>query len=447
MMRNLFLGLTFFFTFSVIAQQGVVSGPMLGPVELRDAKIWVEVSPAVKSVAVQYTRKGEKKYKTVLYKGELGNEFNPVRFTVGGLDFNTTYQYTILVNGKPSGKSGEFTTKDLWQWRKPVPEFSFLTGSCSYFNEPAFDRPGTPYGKDSSIFETMAKEKAAFMLWLGDAWYTRDVDYYSEWGLWYRASHDRAVPVLQNFLKVMPQFATWDDHDYGPNDIGTNYILKEASRKVFNSYFCNPSAGENGQGIYTMTTWGDADIFITDDRWWRSADPTKDSVNGKPNPGKRMLGEQQMEWLKNSLLYSTATFKIIAVGSQVLNPVSPFDKWKDFPAEYEEMMNFLKENKINGVVFLTGDRHHSEIIKVDRPGTYPLYDITVSPLTSGTHTFGAAEKNNPYRVLGIDEKQNYGKFSFSGVRGNRKLTVEYFGVTGNKLGEWSISEKDLRSPQ
>jgi alkaline phosphatase D len=109
-------------------------------------------------------------------------------------------------------------------------------------------------------------------------------------------------------------------------------------------------------------------------------------------------------------------------------------------------MDFIKEYKINGVLFLTGDRHHSEIIKVERPGTYPLYDITVSPLTSGTHTFGAAEKNNPYRVFGLDEKQNYGKFSFSGTRGNRKLTVEFIGVRGEKLGEWSISEKELKTP-
>ena len=164
-----------------------------------------------------------------------------------------------------------------------------------------------------------------------------------------------------------------------------------------------------------MTTWGDADIFLTDDRWWRSADRMKDSVNGFPNPEKELLGQQQMEWLKNSLLYSTATFKIIVLGSQVLNPVSPYDKWHDFPAEYEDFMNFLKEYKINGVVFLTGDRHHSEIIKVDRPGTYSLYDITVSPLTSGTHSFGGPEKNNPYRVLGIDQLQNYGKFSLCSV--------------------------------
>lgn len=419
---------------------------MLGPVELRDAKVWMEVSPEVKTVSLIVNKKGDSKTnKTILYKGELGNEFNPIQFTVGGLDFNTTYEYKISVNGKATGKGGNFTTKDLWQWRKDAPDFSFLTGSCAYFNQPVYDRPGPPYGGDSTIFETMAKEKSAFMLWLGDEWYTREVDYYSEWGLWYRASHERAIPVLQNFLKAMPQFAMWDDHDYGPNDIGKNYILKDVSRTVFTKYFCNPSAGENGQGIYTMNSWGDADIFMTDDRWWRSADDIKDSVNGKLNTDKKMLGTQQMEWLKNSLLYSGATFKIIAVGSQVLNPVSPFDKMRDF-AEYEELLDFIKEYKINGVVFLTGDRHHSEIIKIDRPGTYPLYDITVSPLTSGTHSFGDAEKNNPYRVLGIDKKQNYGKFSFTGKKGERKMMVEYFGIKGEKLGEWSVTEKQLKTP-
>ena len=446
-MKNFLACFSFLLSLTLIAQPRIISGPMLGPVELRDAKVWVEVSPDVKAVSLQYNKKGDAKTtKTILYKGVLGNEFNPLTFVIGGLEFNTTYEYKLWINGKATTTGGEFTTKDLWQWRKQPPEFSFLTGSCAYFNQPVYDRPGKPYGGDSSIFEMMAKEKAAFMLWLGDEWYTREVDYYSEWGMYYRASHDKAMPVLQNFWKAMPQFAMWDDHDYGPNNIGKSYILKETSRTVFNSYFCNPSSGENGQGIYTMNSWGDADIFMTDDRWWRSNDELKDSVDGKPNPDKRMLGTQQMEWLKNSLLYSNATFKIVAVGGQVLNPVSPYETWWKFPAEYTELMNFIKEYKINGVLFLTGDRHHSEIIKVDRPGTYPLYDITVSPLTSGTHSFGGPEKNNPYRILGIDQQQNYGKFSFSGIRGSRKLTVEFLGVKGNKLGEWSITEKELKTP-
>ncbi len=445
--RLAYLPVLIFFANALEAQ--LVSGPMLGPVELRTAKLWVEVKPG-SSADLWYWKKGEAaKAKRLTKKTSPDAWFAPLVFDVVALEMNTAYEYQFIINNtlnkKPAKADGSFITKDLWQWRKPVPDFSFLTGSCAYINEPPVDRPGKPYGGDSSIFESMAKEKAAFMLWLGDNWYTRDVDYSDEWGLWNRASHDRSIPVLQKFLKTTSHFAIWDDHDFGPNDMGKNYILKNTSREVFKSYWLNTTYGFNGQGIYSMMSYSDVDVFMMDDRWWRSADNMLDSVNGKPNPDKKMWGKEQMEWLKNSLLYSKASFKIIATGSQVLNPVSPFDKLANCPVEYNELLDFLYANKINGVLFLSGDRHHTEVIKVNREGTYPLYDITVSPLTAGTHTFGGVEKNNPYRVLGIDEKQNYGKFNFSGARGQRKLTIDFFGVKGEKLGEWTVGENDLKS--
>jgi alkaline phosphatase D len=244
----------------------------------------------------------------------------------------------------------------------------------------------------------------------------------------------------------MPHYATWDDHDYGPNDIGGNYILKDKSRHVFKSYWANPSYGENEEGIYTMVSYGDVDIFLCDDRWWRSDPRLKDTINGQPNNDKTMLGAKQMNWLQNSLLHNNATFKIVVVGTQVLNPGSTVDKLLDYKYEYNKLMQFLNDAKIDGVLFLTGDRHHSEVIKVERPGTYPLYDITVSPLTSGVAKFSGKEANNSYRVLGYDKGQNYGRFSFSGPKGQRKLTVEFLGVKGERVGEWNISEAALKTP-
>lgn len=427
---------------------GIISGPMLGPVEYRDAVLWLEVSPEVKSVSVQCRKVGDPpttKSITKVYKGELGNEFNPIQIQVGGLDFNTEYEYFFMINGRSSSAKGTFKTKDLWQFRKPVPDFTFLVGSCHYGNEPVYDRPGTPYGGDPSIFNTMSKEKSAFMLWTGDEWYTREVDYYSKWGLWYRAQFARKMPELQPFLKAMPQWAMWDDHDYGPNDVGMSYILKDESRKVFMNYFCNPSYGDQGQGIYTMNSWADVDIFMLDGRWFRSSDNLIDSVDGKINPEKIMLGKQQMLWLKNALAFSTATFKLIMFGNQVLNPISTYERFPDFRIEYDEMMKFLTDQKVNGVLFLSGDRHHSEVIKVDRPGSYALYDITISPLTSGTHVFSGDEKNNPYRIIGVDQKQNYGRVSVFGKRNERVLKLDIIGIGGELLGTWSVGEASLKS--
>ena len=162
MSRFFLISVLLFARILLFAQTPVVSGPMLGSIELRDAKVWFEVSNSVSKATLRVNKKGESVYKLVPYKGSLGNEFNPITFTVGGLEPNTTYEYTLLANDKPTRSTGQFTTKKLWQWREPVPDFSFLTGSCSYFNEPAYDRPGVPYGKDSTIFASMSGDKTVW---------------------------------------------------------------------------------------------------------------------------------------------------------------------------------------------------------------------------------------------------------------------------------------------
>ena len=438
------------FNFSFAQQsKSLISGPWAGNVELRTAMIWLEVSPSVKKVSVSYYPKSNlKNIQSLIYKGELGKAFNPVKLELNGLEFGTTYQYEINLDGKKIALpfSTQFTTKDLWQYRKPVPDFSFLTGSCAYFNEPKYDRPGKSYGGDSTIFETMAKTPADFHVWLGDNWYSREVDYSSVWGLNYRASHDRAYQILQEFMAKMPQYAIWDDHDYGPNDAGKSYIFKNESRAIFKNYWLNPSYGEEDKGIYTKVSYGDVDLFLTDDRFFRSEDEIPDSINGQPNTSKDFLGKQQTEWLQNSLLYSKATFKIIVTGSQVLNTFNKYECMQHYPYEYNMLLNFLSEQKIKGVLFLTGDRHHSEVIKMNRPGLYPLYDITVSPYTSGISKVGKSpEENNPLREPNtLVEAQNFAKFSFTGKKGERILKVEFIGLKGDKLGEFSVDEKSLK---
>lgn len=453
-MKRQWILCTVIFLFATTLQAQWVAGPMLGPVELREAKVWIAT-------------KSPKDVATFMLKNKLGNiertispeyfsnyEFNTCVFTIGGLEPGTQYDYTISVktaNGGMSERKGKIKTKSLFQWRNPAPDFSFLTGSCRYVNEPQYDRPGRPYGLDSSIFETMAKEPAEFMLWLGDNWYTREVDYQGNWGLWYRAMRDRSQPVIQNFWSSMGHIAIWDDHDFGPNDYGKSYHLKETSREVFKHFWPNHNYGDGKDGIYTRYQYNDVDFFMLDNRWWRDYDKLPDSINGKPNPEKLMIGRQQMEWLKEELRYSKAnpfiSFRIIAVGSQVLNPVSPFDKWLSFPAEYYELIDFLKSEKIEGVLFMTGDRHHSEVIKVDYENLYPLYDITSSPLSSGTHKFGGPEANNPFRVVGVDQLQNYSRVTLSGSRGARRLKVDFVGAKGDVLGTWEVGEQDLKMPE
>ncbi|MEX1201745.1 MAG: alkaline phosphatase D family protein [Ferruginibacter sp.] len=451
-MRKLFIfflmGLLFL-TNAEAQHSQLVSGPWAGNVELRTAMIWAEVSAHVKSVSVKYAPVTNlAAAKTITYKQTLGNEFNPVKFSLNGLDFNTTYQYQLLIDGKivTTAFTTKFTTKDLWQFRKPAPDFSFLAGSCAYFNEPVFDRPGKPYGGDSSIFETMAKTPANFHIWMGDNWYTREVDFYSSWGLNYRVSRDRSFKVLQDFMASMPQYAIWDDHDYGPNDAGKSYIFKEESRNIFKNYTLNPSYGEEGKGIYTQFSFSDVDFFMTDDRFFRSEPAVEDSIDGKPNVAKTYFGSEQMEWLKNALLGSKGTFKIIVTGSQALNPLNGYECFIKYSYEYNELINFLALHQITGVIFFSGDRHHSEVIKITRPGLFPLYDVTISPYTAGVSKVRGEEMNSNYRIPNtLIEAQNFGKITVKGKRNDRVLTVQFLGIKGEKLGEWSVSENELKN--
>jgi alkaline phosphatase D len=277
------------FMLNVQAQRALlVAGPMLGHTELRTTKVWVQFAPVVNSASIEYISSVEKeKWKQQPIPLTPG-EFNTATVNITGLEPGTEYQYRIKVKGREIA-NGSFSTQSLWQWRNDPPDFNFLAGSCAFFNEPAYDRP-RPYGMDSSIFQQMALEKSSFMLWLGDNWYTRESDYYSDWGLYYRASRDRSFPVLQPLLKAMPNYATWDDHDYGPNNSDKSYIFKETARKVFSSYWANPSYGQDGQGIYSNFIYNDVEIFLLDDRWWRSNDEMHDSLHGQPLPGKKNVG-------------------------------------------------------------------------------------------------------------------------------------------------------------
>ena len=431
------------------SQKPLVAGPMPGYIELRTAKIWLQFADHITEAAIHYKPSANKTAKAAFQKMKLsGGEFNTAVFTLSALEPGTSYNYHITAGAnKKFLDSGTFITQELWQSRKAPADFSFLAGSCIYFNQAEYDRPGKPYGGDSSIFETMAKEKASFMLWLGDNWYTRYSDYSSEWGLHFRPSRERRFPVLQPFLKSMSHYAIWDDHDYGPNDANKSYVFKEASRNVFRKYWANPSYGMNEQGIYSHFTYNDAEFFLLDDRWFRSSDRMPDSTAGDINKEKKMFGDEQMEWLKNALLYSKSSsftkFRVIVTGSQVLNQVSKWDALRSFPAEYRELMSFLEQNKINGVLFITGDRHHSEILKLERKEGYTLYDVTVSPLTSSPAKTQGAEINNPNRVGNEIDEQNYGRFSVTGEGKERKLTVELLGIKGNVLYTWSVKASEL----
>lgn len=448
------IALVFLLTFSVasFAQQDplLVSGPMLGFSEHRSVVIWYELGINVKTAVLRYWEKNDVEYFYEMdYKGELGKPYNPVHFELVKLKLNATYLFELVLNGKvvSSPRQNSFTTKPHQANPESEPlNFSFLAGSCNYLNDPVLDGAGVPYGQDPFIFRTMASMQTDFMLWLGDNLYLRPSDYGSAAGIQYRYSLTRKAPELAELFASRPNYAIWDDHDFGPDDSNRSFELKNTSQEVFRDYWANKSYGsEFDHGIYSSFTWSDCDFFLMDDRSNRAPNAMNDSVNGKPNCEKSFFGEIQLSWLKDKLLSSTATFKFIAVGNQMLNPIAQKEHFKDYPCEFYDLMNFIVSYKIEGVVFLTGDRHFTEVISWQPKGGYKLYDFTSSPLTSTSHPVSAAELKNPNRVPEtLVTTNNFCRFDVSGPKNDRVLKMISLDKGGVVLSSFQLSAKELK---
>lgn len=446
---SIFLGAS---TKSALAQTEplLISGPMLGYSEHRSVLIWYEVSQNVKTAMLRYWEKDNTDYFYEMdYPGEMGKPYNPLKFELVKLKLNTTYNYEIMLNGKvmPATRMNSFTTKPHQANPESDPyNFSFLAGSCLYFNDPVLDATGDPYGQDTYILRTMASMGSSFNLWLGDNVYLRTSDYGSTAGINYRYSLQRRAPELSDVLASRPNYAIWDDHDYGGDDFDRSFELKSSSQEIFRNYWGNKSFGtENDRGIYSSFSWSDADFFLMDDRSHRAPNQLKDSMGGKPNCEKDFFGAIQLSWLKDKLLSSTATFKFIAVGNQVLNPMGGKEYMRNYSCEFSDLMNFIVSYKIEGVVFLSGDRHFSEVISYQPKGGYKMYDFTCSALTSRPRTLNEKEKANPNRVPEtLVTSNSFARFEVSGPRGARSLKMVTIDKSGVILSNFTVNEKDLK---
>ena len=343
----------------------------------------------------------------------------------------TEYEYEISVSGEPviSNVSYNFKTQKHWQYRTNPTEFSFLAGSCVYVNDSTTDRPGKPYGGDVNIFNSMANHNADFMLWLGDNTYYREVDWNTRTGMLYRNTHTRKLPEMQALLSKMAHYAIWDDHDFGPNNSDRSFWNKETAREVFTYFWANPSYGlPNNGGITSMFTWNDVDVFLLDNRHFRSP-------NERKSGDRTILGKIQLEWLKDALASSTAPFKIVAMGGQLLSDARKYEMYSNygFETERNEIITYIQEEGIKGVVFINGDRHHTELSVLKDEGKPAIYDLTVSPLTSGSHF--SDEVNNLRVPETYVAEQNYAEIFVKGPYKKRYIEVVVFDKTGKKLWE------------
>ena len=409
----------------------VQSGPMIGHVSMRSAQLWIQTeSPA--DVVVEYAERDEADSQTAWLQSD------PVRtdkasalaahVELNNLEPGTTYDVRFLIDGEwVQGSDVVVHTQVLWDYRMDPPPFKFVTGSCAYINETEYDRPGKPYGGGYEIFESMADDEPDMMLWLGDNIYLREVDFQSYGGFLHRYTHTRSTPEMARLLQACPNYAIWDDHDFGPNDSDGSWVHADWSKESFKTFWSNPSYGlaQAPRGITTAFRFVDMEFFLLDNRTYRVNHYNKTSV-------PQVLGQAQIDWLIQALRKSRAPFKFVVIGGQLLSDAAVYENVAQFPTERQQILERLEAEDIRGVVFLSGDRHTTELSEMTMGNGRKVYDLTVSPLTSGPGH--AADEPNSLRVEGTYvEQRNYAVLSFEGPRKNRSCTIDVKSTSGETL--------------
>jgi len=247
-----------------------------------------------------------------------------------------------------------------------------------------------------------------------------------------QACYDRLaqVPGFQQLRASAPVLATWDDHDYGQNDIGRDYVAKDASRRIMLDFFGEPPDSERRMrpgGIYTSYVHGApgqrVQIILLDLRWNRSTlveltDPAQRAsrvamqmgpydVNLAPDAG--LMGEAQWQWLEAQLQVE-ADLRIIGSSIQLLAEFTGWETWANYPQERLRLFQLLGRYQREPVVIISGDVHWCEYSEIRDSGLpWPLIELTSSGLTEvwtaispNRHRVGEAFAVANYGLIDID---------------------------------------------
>jgi alkaline phosphatase D len=206
-----------------------------------------------------------------------------------------------------------------------------------------------------------------------------------------RYAKQATSPELQRLRASVPTVATWDDHDYGQNDIGSEYPSKVESKALFLDFWDEPEDSQRRahDGIYTSYLFeengGTLQLILLDTRWFR--DPLDRNTGQGDNDyqptsdtGRTMLGAEQWTWLEAELR-RPADVRIIGTSIQFGHSFNGWESWTNMPHERQRLVDVLRASGAEVTIFISGDAHWAELSRYEPDDGYPLYDLTSSGIT------------------------------------------------------------------
>jgi alkaline phosphatase D len=390
--RNIFIILLGFYV--LIIPQEITHSPVVGGVTSSEATIVfrTDVPSDVRIELSEGENFSSSFFSSIANTGNDSGYFGKIRVT--GLESSTKYYYRFEINGSLFD-DGIFRSFRTFPPEGSSLDFTFHFGSCQQAR-------GDPESYFGYIFPIMNEEEPVFMIEQGDWTYPDSTDHGD--GNYFNLDYDNIIGTyfsrytydypMWELLSTTPIAYTYDDHDLSNNDCDGSYPGIPNTIKGYVNMFPSYPLPDTTIGIHQKFTYGNAEIFLVDNRSSRTPNIDAlqyagDSVYFDPPEGHTILGQEQMEWLKSGLKNSTAVWKFISSGTP-FNPgwrtlaewvityqdqidslvlpvvgnidpeelaLSSLDKWSAFPEDVIELIDFVSDNQIENVIFLTGDSH------------------------------------------------------------------------------------------
>lgn len=218
---------------------------------------------------------------------------------------------------------------------------------------------------------------------------------------------------VRRFNAEVSQIVQWDDHETLNNWYPTEQLLDDdrytvksvdllaaRAKQAFLEYTPLRLNEGDRERIYRAIHYGPAlDIFMLDLRSYRGPNTANRSTTSSSET--EYLGESQLSWLKQQLLNSKATWKVIAsdmpIALIVKDGESAFETMANGDGvplgrelEMVELLRFIGQNAIENIVWLTADVHYAaaHYYHPDRAqfkDFKPFWEFVSGPLHAGTY--------------------------------------------------------------
>ena len=399
-----------------------LGGPMLGSLSSEGVAIWLRtLGPG--EIRVQVEVDGNWK------------EFGPVRSTreadytvvipLNGLPPGGVFPYRVLIDGRPVEIPDSAVIRTLPESATRV---RIIFGSCMH-------RWGLG---NPRLADQIRRRKPAALLLLGD---TAVQDRDNHLGL-HRFDYlvRDLTPAWRELVAEIPVYVIWDDHDYFNNDKwGIPKGFTEEDRQgvweVFRQSWNNPAYGfgPGRGGVFFATRVGPCDVIMTDGRFFRK----------KGN----FLGSDQLRWLKEELRQAKGAFVILASSTMWSDYVSAGkDSWGVFdPEGKEELFRFIEDNRIGGVLLISGDRHGARGFTIPRPSGFQFYEFEGASL-GGRSGPPVTQPDWTTQLYGFSGIYAFSEFEFELGSTEPTVTFRLFQEDGKIIYEKTLSRSQLTPP-